>query len=262
MVFVPHRSLRGTSACHRCLDAPHQKSHAQATTPASASTEFPVTHRAGEKVPAIPKHGAVLDLRTAKDQRRARERLRAMSAMQAEVPLPTPPCAAGDPASLQAWGEVVEFTFASVVTEAVNESTKPQYIASLALAYLCRYLDRAEDDPSTGGGTGGKSAGAPAGAPSRGRGRASERTLSETNWLAASSLVSIVAAFKTYGFHPPYDKRLCGLLPSARLTKARPTPAPRPAPPRRRLPPPHSSPFPCLPSRKRLRPRTRAPFHV
>ena len=116
MVFVPHRSLGGTSACHRCLDAPRPKSHAQTTTPASKSSAFPVTHRAGEKVPATPRHGAVLDLRTAKEQRRARGRLRAMSKMQAEVPLPTPPCDAGDPAGWQDdWGEVVEFTFDKAV---------------------------------------------------------------------------------------------------------------------------------------------------
>ena len=176
MVFVPHRSLPGTSACHRCLDAPRPKSHAQTTTPASESSVFSVTHRAGEKVPATPRHGAVLDLRTAKEQRRARERLRAMSRMQAEVPMPTPPRDAGDPASSQdEWGEVVEFTFDKAADLTTHQNPRSEHIAGLALAYLCRYLDRAEDHPSTGGGTGGKSAAA------RGRGRASERTLSDTD---------------------------------------------------------------------------------
>ena len=89
--------------------------------------------------------------------------------------MPTPPSDAGDPAGWQGdWSDVVEFTFHEASEFTTNQYPRSEHIAGLALAYLCRYLDRAEDHPSTGGGTGGKSAGAAA----RGRGRASERTLS------------------------------------------------------------------------------------
>ena len=154
---APNRSVSAPAACHRCLDAPRQKSHPPKTRPPSNDPALPAAHGAGVKVLEAPEHGAVLDLRTAKEQRRARERLRSMSAMQAEVPMPNPCCDAGARQTgwRHSWGDVVEFTFSNVEQEAGDQQTVPcTQIAGLALSYLCRYLTLSEDDPPTGGGGG------------------------------------------------------------------------------------------------------------
>jgi hypothetical protein len=259
---APDRSLSAPAACHRCLDAPRQKSHPPKTRPPSNDPALPAAHGAGVKVLEAPEHGAVLDLRTAKEQRRARERLRSMSAMQAEVPMPNPCCDAGARQTgwRHSWGDVVEFTFSNVEQEAGDQQTVPcTQIAGLALSYLCRYLTLSEDDPPTGGGggTGGRSAGAVA----SGRRPAATRNRSDPGELGASTLVSIIAAFKVYGLHPPYDDHFAELWPSARLTKARPPPPHPPTP--TRAPPAtprlqHSTPQPYLRLRA-LRPRVPVP---
>ena len=234
---APARSLPATAACHRCLDAPRRKSHPPITCPPSNNPALPATCGAGVKVPAAPKHGSVLDLRTAKEQRRARERLRSMSALQAEVPMPSPCCDAGAHQTgwRDSWGEVVEFTFPRVEATFGETPVPHTQIAGLALSYLCRYLTLAEGDPLTGG-TGGQSAGAVA----SGRRPAGGRNRSDPGELGVSTLVSIVAASKMYGVHPPLDEYFCRLWPTARLTEARPGPPTPPPPPR-----PSSAPAPA-----------------
>ena len=202
------------------------------TCPPSNNPALPVTCGAGVKVPAAPKHGSVLDLRTAKEQRRARERLRSVSAMQAEVPMPSPCCDAGAHQTgwRHSWGEVVEFMFPRVEATFGETHVPHTQIAGLALAYLCRYLTLAEDDPPTGG-TGGQSAGAAA----SGRRPAGGRNRSDPGELGVSTLASILAASKMYGVQTPLDEHFCGLWPTARLSEARPrppTPPPPPTPPR------------------------------
>ena len=263
---TPHHSLPVAAACHRCTDAPRQKSHAQTMCQASSDPALPATRGAHIKPRAAPEHGPVLDLRTAKEQRRARERLRSMSAMQAEVPMPSPRCDAG--ANLtgwrHSWDEVVEFTFTTVEDECREETAVPKtQIAGLALSYLCRYLTLAEDDSLTGGGGG--TQGWSTGAAASGRRPAGVRNRSDPGEIGSSTLASIMAAFKHLaGVHPSFDDHFCKLWPAARLTKARPrSPSPPPSPPRALAPaPPALTPqrartyAPCAPAPPR--PGTRA----
>eukprot|EP00964_Phaeocystis_antarctica_P110329 scaffold74699_cov57-Phaeocystis_antarctica.AAC.1 len=208
---TPHHSLPVAAACHRCTDAPRQKSHAQTMCQASSDPALPATRGAHIKPRAAPEHGPVLDLRTAKEQRRARERLRSMSAMQAEVPMPSLRCDAG--ANLtgwrHSWDEVVEFTFTTVEDECREETAVPKtQIAGLALSYLCRYLTLAEDDSLTGGGGG--TQGCSTGAAASGRRPAGVRNRSDPGEVGSSTLVSIMAAFKHLaGVHPSFDDHFC-----------------------------------------------------
>ena len=231
---------------------------------ASNDPALPVTRGAHIKPHAAPEHGPVLDLRTAKEQRRARERLRSMSAMQAEVPMPSPRCDAG--ANLtgwrHSWDEVVEFTFTTVEDECREETAVPKtQIAGLALSYLCRYLTLAEDDSLTGGGGG--TQGWSTGAAASGRRPAGVRNRSDPGEVGSSTLVSIMAAFKHLaGVHPSYDDHFCKLWPAARLTKARPrSPSPPPLPPARPRPRASSPHAPARSHLRALRPRAPAPRH-
>ena len=170
--------------------------------------------------------------------------------------MPSPCCDAGAHQTgwRDSWGEVVEFTFPRVEATFGETPVPHTQIAGLALSYLCRYLTLAEGDPLTGG-TGGQSAGAVA----SGRRPAGGRNRSDPGELGVSTLVSIVAASKMYGVHPPLDEYFCRLWPTARLTEARPGPPtpPPPAPPQFRPRPspaqplgfsPHA-PLPFAPSR-------------